>query len=100
MNFETILTIIFGLLTVVGAGLSYYLYVKNKILTNSSAAINTAEDSDKFEAEKMDIAVQEIMKLLPAGAKIFFTEARVRLILQVAFDGIELFARKQLDKDN
>ena len=96
---ETILTIVFAILTIVGAGVSYYFYVKNKILNAANDAINTAEDTDKVEAEKMEIAVQEIIKILPAGAKVIFTEARIRVLLQHAFDGIELFANKQANKD-
>lgn len=99
MSFETILTVIFAILTILGAGLSYYLYIKNKILGAANDAINVAEDSDKFESDKMKIAVAEIMNILPTGARVFFTEERVTNIVQVAFDSIELFAHKQADKN-
>lgn len=95
---ETILTIIFAVLTILGAGVSYYFFVKNKILAAANNAINTAEDTDKVEAEKMAVALAEIQKILPIGAKFIFTEERIRTLLQAAFDGIELFAKKQANK--
>ena len=99
MSIDTILTIILSIVTIAGTGLSYYLYIKTKILEAANNVINIAEDTDRIEAEKMEIAVQELMKILPPGAKIFFTEANVRQLIQHAFDGIELFARKQINKN-
>lgn len=95
---ETILTIVFAVLTIVGAGVSYYFFVKNRILAAANTAINAAEDTDKVEAEKMAVAMEEIKKILPVGAKVFFTDERIKVLLQAAFDGIELFAEKQAKK--
>ena len=72
--------------------------IKNKILAAANNAINTAEDTDKVEAEKMAVALAEIQKILPIGAKFIFTEERIRTLLQAAFDGIEMFAKKQANK--
>lgn len=95
---ETIFTIVFAILTIVGSGLAYYFYVKNKITAAANDAVNTAEDSDKVATEKMEVAINEIEKILPAGAKMFFTRERIRIIVQAAFDGIEMFAKKQANK--
>ena len=95
---ETILTIIFAIFTIIGAGVSYYFYIKSKITEVANTAINSAEDTDKVEAEKMEVAITEIEKILPVGAKVFFTRERIRIIVQAAFDGIEIFAKKQSNK--
>ena len=96
---ETILTIVFAILTIVGSGLAYYFYVKDKITAAANDAVNTAEDSNAVAQEKMEIAIIEIEKILPAGAKVFFTKERIRVIVQAAFDGIELYAQKQANKN-
>lgn len=99
MSIENIITLVMSGITILTGAISYYFYIKNKIITLSIDAINVAEESDKVAEEKMAIAIQEIVKLLPAGARLIFTEKQIEKLVQFAFDGIELFAQKQINKN-
>ena len=97
-NFEMIFSIVMGVLTIVGGCLSFYYNVKSKILDAANNAINTAEDSDKVKEEKMALAISEVKKLIPAPARLLFTDNVLKTIIQKAFDGIETYAEKQAKK--
>jgi hypothetical protein len=97
-NFEMIFSIVMGVLTIIGGGLSLYFNVKSKILDAANSAVNTAEDSDKVKEEKMALAISEVKKLIPAAARPFFTDRMIETIIQKAFDGIEAYAEKQAKK--
>ena len=97
-NAELIFTIISAVLAVLGALGSFYFSVKNKITQEANNVINTAEDSDKIRGEKMQLAITEIKKIIPAVAKPFFPDSVLEAIIQKAFDGVEAFAKKQAAK--
>ena len=46
----------------------------------------------------MALAISEVKKLIPAPARLFFTDNVLETIIQKAFDGIEAYAEKQAKK--
>lgn len=99
MNWELILTIVSGVVTVLSVVLGYYQYIKKKIEQEALNAINKAEDTDKIGAEKMRDAVKTVYELIPGVAKPFISEKLVEMIIQNVFDKVEEYAHKQLEKD-
>lgn len=99
MNWELILTIVSGVVTVLSVVLGYYQYIKKKIEQEALNAINKAEDTDKIGAEKMRDAVKTVYELIPSVAKPFISEKLVEMIIQNVFDKVEEYAHKQLEKD-
>ena len=95
---ETILTIVFAVLAVLGVFLSYYFYIRSKIFAATEDAVNNAEQEDKVAEEKMELAVNQIYGIVPAILKPFFTKAVIEGFVQMAFDRIEEYARKQKNK--
>lgn len=93
-----ILTIILAVLTVLTCFLSYYLHVKAKVYAETENAVNTAEQDDKTAAEKMALAVDQIYGIIPVALKPFFTRKIIEKIVQKAFDKIEEYATKQVNK--
>lgn len=99
MEWQTIITIITTLLSIVGVFLSYYFSIKAKIHAATESAVNDAEQDDKTAVEKMNYAVEQIHSLVPTMLKPFFTKKVIQSIVQKAFDKIEEYAQKQVDKD-
>lgn len=99
MNWELILTIVSGVVTVLSVVLGYYQYIKKKIEQEALNAINKAEDTDKIGEEKMKEAVQTVYSLIPVVARPFISEKLVEMIIQNVFDKVEEYAHKQLEKD-
>ena len=95
MDIWVIISIVASALMLVATFISYYFYVKNKIVNASIEAINAAEDTDKVKHEKMEIAISEVKRLLPKGATLLFSDAAIEAIIQKAFDLIEELAKKQ-----
>lgn len=95
---ETVLTIIFAILAVLAVFVSYYFHVKAKIYAETENAVNNAEQDDKTAAEKMELAVNQIYSIIPAVAKPFIARNVIEGIVQAAFDKIEEYAKKQVNK--
>lgn len=98
MNTSIIFTIVSSLLGILGAIGSYYFYVKSKLNQLTIDVINIAENTDKVKHEKMELAIQELKRLLPPGASLFITDSLLQDIIQTAFDKIEEYAQKQQPK--
>ena len=98
MNWELILTIVSGVVTVLSVVLGYYQYIKKKIEQEALNAINKAEDTDKIGAEKMRDAVKTVYELIPSVAKPFVSEKLIETVIQGVFDKVEEYARKQVSK--
>lgn len=92
---QTLLTILFALLAVIGSFLSYYFYVRSKVYAATEEAVNDAEQEDKVAEEKMAFAVNQIYDIVPAILKPLFTKKAIEKIVQKAFDAIEKYAKKQ-----
>ena len=98
MDTYLILNIIGSVVSIAGAIISYYFYIKSKLNQLTIDVINIAEDTDKVKHEKMEVAINELKRLLPPGASLFLTDAALEGIIQKAFDKIEEYAQKQTNK--
>lgn len=94
-----ILEIVLGALTVVLIFINYYFSVKSSLQKSAGDAINNAENCDLAGKEKMKVAVSQISKLVPTVLKPFFTDEVIETIVQGAFDKMQEFAKKQVEKD-
>ncbi len=94
-----VITVILAILAILGYFLSYYFYVKEKIYKATENAVNTAEQDDKTATEKMELAVGQIYALVPVPLKPFLTKKVIEKIVQKAFDEIEEYAQKQVEKE-
>ena len=93
---ETILSIVMTVLTVVVTIISYYLSVKKLIQEEALKAINIAEELDLLGEEKMAVAVDAVYKVLPLPAKAFVTKSMLEITIQAVFDQVKAFAEKQV----
>lgn len=98
MTLEIILTIVFAVLTIIGAVVSYYLYFKNKITAAINGEIDDAEIDGKVGEEKMAEVITQLKKLIPAILRPFITDEMLQTLVQAAFDKIESYAEKQAKK--
>lgn len=91
-----ILTIAGGLLSLAATLLSYYFAIKNSLRDAAESAINSAEELDKIGEEKMALAVEQVYALVPDIAKPFFSKATIQVMVQLVFDQMEEYAKKQV----
>lgn len=94
-----IVSIVLGVLAVLVTFVSYYLYIRGKVYQAAAGAVDDAEQSDKTGEEKLNLAVQQIYALVPAVLKPILSEEFIRQIVQAAFDKIEAYAQKQVQKN-
>lgn len=95
MTFATILSIIFGIISVIAVFASYYFNIKSKIQEAAEDAINAAEELDAIGAEKMKAAVDYVYGLIPAAFKPFLTKEAIQQVIQFTFDRMKEYALKQ-----
>jgi len=89
------------ILAVLMSCVGYYFYIKSQAERAAAAAINKAEpdaDDGKTGEEKLNEAVEQVYELIPASARVFIPKTVVRGIVQMAFDNIEEYAKKQVAK--
>lgn len=98
MTLEIILTAVFAILTIAGSLVSYYFYIKSKITKAIADEVDNAEiDEAEGPAKKAEVIAQ-LQKLIPAVLKPFITYSMLDALVQTVFDGIERYAKKQIDK--
>ena len=81
MTTTAILTIVFGILSVVAIFISYYFNIKTKIREAAAEAINTAEELKTIGAEKLIAAVNQVYTLVPMALKPFLTKEVITQII-------------------
>lgn len=91
----TILWVVFGFLVT-------YFKERVKLVEHAKYAINSAEKQyemyTKAGSQKFEYAVDMLTNLVPAPLKIFITREFIGDVVQKAFDGMQAYANKQLDK--
>lgn len=93
-----ILNIVLVLLSVALAGVIFYLDVKKKITESANGEISKAEDISKIGEEKMAYVVSQLKTIVPKVLRFIFTDKVIEKIVQAAFDKIEEYAQKQVEK--
>lgn len=98
MNTSQIINIVLGVLSVLITFVGYYFYIRGKAIKAAQKAVNDAEQDDKTGAEKLQIAVEQVYSLIPPILKPVITRTIITGIVQAAFDKIEAYAKKQIQK--
>lgn len=98
MTVGEILSIVFAVLTAVSGFVSYYLYIRHKIQKQIAPEIKNAEDEDKVGEEKMAQVVSALKELVPIILKPFIKDSLIESLVQIAFNYIEAYAKKQVEK--
>lgn len=101
-NFDKILQILIPILTIVFGALSAYLRTNEKLRSSSIRYIAEAEemykDITKAGGQKFAWVVDTLYNLVPVPLRILITRSCIEKIVQSTFDGIEAYAKTQLDK--
>lgn len=98
LGIEAIVSLVLAGLTLIGTFVGQYFYVRGKLQKAAAGAITDAEQDDKTGEEKLELAVEQVYSLVPTSFKVFIHRRTVRKIVQAAFDKIEAYAKKQVDK--
>lgn len=93
-----IINVIMAVVAVAALLISGWQTIIKKVRDKAEGIINEAEDTGFGGDAKMGYAVNRIMDALPAAAKLVITRELVEKILQSVFDGMELYAKKQVEK--
>ena len=98
MDFNEILNIVLVVLGVVITFVTYYFKVKNKLQDAVNGSINNAEQEGVSGEDKMNQVVNDLYSLVPVAYKGIFNKEFIRKLVQKAFDKIEEYANKQVNK--
>lgn len=98
MNWNEILNIVLVVLGVVITFVTYYFKVKNKLQDAVNGSINNAEQEGVSGEDKMNQVVNDLYSLVPVAYKGIFNKEFIRKLVQKAFDKIEEYANKQVNK--
>lgn len=99
MTVYEIISIVLAAITVVVGFVSYYFYIRNKIQQAIASGIENAESPDSIGEEKMNSVIAALKQLVPTILKPFITDSLIQSLVQAAFDSIEAYAQKQVEKD-
>lgn len=75
--------------------IGYYFNLKGKLEKKALGAINEAENNDLSGEEKFKIAVAIVQDAIPAPWKIVFNKPTIEALVQLIFDQVQEFAKKQ-----
>ena len=102
IDLEKLLELIVPLLTVIFGALSAYLRTNEKIKESSIKYITEAEemykDVSKAGGQKFNWVVDTLFNMVPRPLRIIFTKPCIEKIVQNTFNGIEVYAKTQIDK--
>ena len=98
MNWNEILNIVLVVLGVVITFVTYYFKVKNKLQDAVNGSINNAEQEGVSGEDKMNQVVNDLYSLVPFAYKGIFNKEFIKKLVQKAFDKIEEYANKQVNK--
>ena len=98
IGLNEILNIVLIVLTIISTFIGYYFKIKEKILKEINGMINDAEDGTTIGSDKMQSVVDNLYKLVPAPYKGILKKNVLEKMVQMAFDKIEEYAKKQLNK--
>ena len=98
MSFNGILNIILVVLGVIITFVTYYFKIKNKLQDAVNGSINDAEQEGVSGEDKMNQVVNDLYSLVPIAYRTIFTKDFIQKLVQKAFDKIEEYANKQVNK--
>lgn len=98
MSLNEILNITLIVLTLLSTLVGYYYKIKENILKEINGLINNAEDGESIGADKMNQVVDNLYKLVPVAYRGILNRNVLEKMVQMAFDKIEEYAKKQVNK--
>lgn len=98
MRWSEILSIIMTILTILSTIVGYYFNIKQKLLDAVNGKIDEAEVDNLDGDQKMLYVVSELYKLVPIPYRSIFNKSVIEKLVQKAFDKIEDYAEKQVNK--
>ena len=98
MSLNEMLNIVLIVLTVLSTLVGYYFKIKEKIQKEINGLINDAENGESIGADKMQCVIDNLYKLVPAPYRGILNKNVLEKMVQMAFDKIEEYAKKQLNK--
>lgn len=98
MNWSEILSIIMTVITIIATVLGYYFNIKSKLEDAVNGKIDEAEGQYDDGKEKMEYVVCELYNLVPSAYRGIFNKNFIEKLVQRAFDKIENYAQKQINK--
>lgn len=97
---EIFINILLALATIAFGFISYYLEIKHKMQKEINGYIDAAEDTGEDGDRKMEMVVDKLyFDIVPVVLRPFLTKKVIESIVQAAFDKIEDYAKKQVEKD-
>lgn len=93
-----IINIALIVLTIISTLIGYYFKIKDKIQKEINGLINDAEDGTTAGIEKMNQVVDNLYSLVPVAYRGILNRAVLEKMVQKAFDKIEEYAKKQVNK--
>jgi hypothetical protein len=102
IDLQKLLELIIPLLTVIFGALSVYLRTNEKIMNSSIKYITEAEemykDVSKAGGQKFSWVVDTLYNMVPRPLRVVITKKCVEKMVQGTFNGIEAYAKTQIDK--
>lgn len=102
INFNDIMQLVVPVLTILLGALSAYLKTNEKLRNSSIKYITEAEemykDVSKAGGQKFSWVVGTLYNIVPVPLRVVITKKCIEKIVQSTFDGIEAYAKTQLDK--
>lgn len=102
MEIREILQLIMPFLTIIFGALSAYLRAHDKLTNSSIKYITQAEemykDISNAGGQKFEWVVDTLYNMIPSPLKVIVNRKFIAKIVQETFDGIEQYAKTQLDK--
>lgn len=97
---EILKEVLIAILLIAILVVSYYFDVKRKIQEEVNGYIDAAESTGEDGGRKMEMVVDKIYySLVPAVFRPLLSKAVIQNIVQAAFDKIEDYAKKQVEKE-
>ena len=100
MTVSEIINIVLVALTIISTAIGYYFKVKQTITNKINGLINEAEDTDAIGAEKMEKVVNDLYYFVPVPYRGVLNKDVIQKMVQFAFDKIEAYAQKQVEKNS
>lgn len=102
VNLEALMQILVPILTILLGALSAYFRANERLRKSSIKYIAQAEemykDTSNAGVQKFEWVVDTLYNLVPKTMKIVITKKLIESIVQSTFDGIEAYAKTQLEK--
>lgn len=98
MTISEIINIALIVLTIISTLIGYYFKIKENILKEINGMINDAEDGESIGVDKMNQVVDNLYNLVPIAYRGILNKNVLEKMVQMAFDKIEEYAKKQVNK--